>query len=169
MYSFRILLPLFIFLLAGCAITREVGGSSGTSDDHLKILSDEEYEKGQVVEIQVHNTSSTDTLTLYKPRNLVVQKRQHGKWKRVRTLYCPCGASCPAPPEKVFISPGSSYTYRWDQKEQWCGEMNKQGITEMHSRFPGAGTYRMAVRIVPGEDRQIKTFYKTFTILQDNS
>lgn len=169
MYSFRILPLLFVSLLAGCAATNDAGGSSGSTDDHVKIFAPDQYQKGQVVEIRVHNTSSTDTLTLYKPRNLVVQKEHNGQWKSIRTLYCPCGASCPAPPERVSITPGSSYTYRWGQKEQWCGEMNQQGIPEMHSRFPGTGRYRMAVRIAGGEESQIKTFYKAFTILQDGS
>jgi len=157
----------FIFLLvfiSGCSASRESAVSSKFADSKLNIEARSEYDTGAVVEITVHNTSEKDTLTLHKPRNLIVQKKQDGKWRRVRTLYCPCGASCPAPPERVAVVPGSGYTYRWEQKEQWCGEMNQQGIPRMHSRFPGTGLYRIAIRYVSHEDQQIQSLYKFFSI-----
>lgn len=158
------LLILFLLLLSGCSATREAGVATNTSYHKLKIEARDEYSKGQVVELRVHNTSENDTLILYKPRNLKVQKKQENQWRGVRTLYCPCGASCPAPPERVAVLPGSAYTYRWDQKEQWCGEMNQQGLPKMHSQFPGLGQYRIAIRYVAAQDQSIRSVYKSFTI-----
>ena len=158
------LLILFLLILSGCSATREAGVAAKTSYDNLKIEARNEYSKGQVVELRVHNTSKNDTLILYKPLNMKVQKKQEDQWKRVRTLYCPCGASCPAPPERVSVLPGSAYTYRWDQKEQWCGEMNQQGIPEMHSKFSGPGQYRIAIRYVSAQNQNIRSVYKSFTI-----
>ena len=160
-----VILPILLLLLfSGCSATHQAGVSSQTPNDKLKIESRNTYQKGQVVEIQVHNISERDTLTLYQPRNLKIQKKQENQWRRVRTLYCPCGASCPAPPERVSVLPGSTYTYRWDQKEEWCGEMNQQGIPEMHTQFPGPGRYRIVVQYIPTRDQQIQSVYKSFTI-----
>jgi len=166
MLSVKYLSIFFLLLLSGCSTIREAGSAANTSYDTLRLEARNEYSRGQVIELQVYNTSENDSLILYKPRNLKVQKKQDGKWTRVRTLYCPCGASCPAPPERITLLPGKGYTYRWDQKEQWCGEMSQQGIPKMHSEFPGFGQYRMAVRIVSVQNSRIRTIYKSFIIEQ---
>lgn len=136
--------------------------------DILKVEVPDTLQKGERVHIRLTNVSNSDTVELYKPRNLQVRKKEGGKWRAVKTLYCPCGASCPAPPERIPLFPGKSFSYHWDQKEQWCGEVDEQGIPRMHSRFPGYGTYRMAIRYLSGPDQRVQSFYVEFIIAPSN-
>jgi len=158
------LFVVFIFFVTSCASSKLTPDSGSSRAHPLVITADDSFEQRAPVRILVRNTSSEDTLQLYKPRNLVVEKKKANRWVRLRTLYCPCGASCPAPPEMRPLHPGMTYTYRWDQMEEWCGEMTPEGIPEMHRQFPGSGQYRIAIRIFSEGTDTIETHYKQFTI-----
>jgi hypothetical protein len=163
-------IALIVFVLAtSCSGSQKARSVSSKKQGGFQIEAQDVYHKDETVEVKVYNPSHLDTLMLYKPRNLVVQKKQDGKWKQVRTLYCPCGASCPAPPEKVSVPPASGYTYRWNQKEEWCGEMSARGVPKMHSQFAGYGRYRMAVRYLGRENQQLQTRYELFSIKPEES
>lgn len=157
---------LFLLLISigSCVSTRQ-NAETGESKDHpLMITADDTFDRKAPVRILVRNTSSKDTVQLYKPRNLVVEKKKEDRWVRIRTLYCPCGASCPAPPQKRPLYPGMTYTYRWDQMEEWCGGMTPEGIPEMHRQFPGFGQYRIAIRIFKQAEGTVETLYQPFHI-----
>lgn len=158
------ILILLIVLSAGCSGSKKTRSVSSQKQGGFQIESQDVYQKDETVKVRVYNPSKHDTLSLFKPRNLVVQKKQEGKWRQVRTLYCPCGASCPAPPEKVLVPPGTGYTYRWSQKEEWCGEMTNRGVPEMHSQFAGYGRYRMVIRYGTPENKKLQTRYASFSI-----
>jgi hypothetical protein len=155
---------LFTLFVASCASSRQTVDSEQSKDYPLEIIAEETFEQKTPVRITVRNTSSHDTVQLYKPRNLVVEKKEENGWAHIRTLYCPCGASCPAPPQKLPLYPGRDYTYRWDQMEEWCGEMTPEGIPRMNREFPGYGVYRMAIKIFKEEKGKVETRYKSFTI-----
>ncbi len=156
---------LFLFTFS-CSAPRNTQEKMPSSrPDILKLEAPDTLEKGKQVHIELTNISKSDTFELYKPRNLEVSKKEGEKWRTVKTLYCPCGASCPAPPEHIPLFPGKSFSFHWDQKEQWCGEVDEQGIPRMHSRFPGYGTYRMAIRYLSGPDQKVQSFYVEFSIV----
>ena len=155
---------LLAFFVASCSSSRHTVDSEQDKNYPLEITSQETFKRNTPVRIVVRNTSSQDTVQLYKPRNLVVEKKKGNHWVHIRTLYCPCGASCPAPPQKQPLYPGRDYTYRWDQMEEWCGEMTAEGIAEMNRQFPGYGVYRIAIRIFKEEGRKVETLYQSFTL-----
>jgi len=159
-----VFLLLFLFIIASCSSTRQNAETEGSSDHPLVITADNAFKRKAPVRIVARNTSSQDTVQLYKPRNLIVEKKKEDRWVRIRTLYCPCGASCPAPPQKRPLYPGMTYTYRWDQMEEWCGEMTPEGIPEMHRQFPGFGQYRVAIRIFKQAEGKVDTLYQSFNI-----
>jgi hypothetical protein len=164
MRPFQLSFLLFAFFAASCASSRQSPDSSQIRNYPLEIKAKESYQQNAPVHIVVRNTSSQDTIQLYKPRNLVIEKKENDQWVHIRTLYCPCGASCPAPPQKQPLYPGRDYTYRWDQMEEWCGEMTAEGIPEMNRQFPGYGAYRMAIRIFKEDERKVETLYQSFTL-----
>jgi hypothetical protein len=163
MHSLKAFLMLLLVTVISCVSSGEVAEDHPRESDLLAFKGRDRFARGEDVRIQVENRSR-DTLHLYKPKNLIIHKKQKDGWKRIRTLYCPCGASCPAPPEKLPLKPGGNYTYTWDQKEKWCGEMTAAGIPRMHRQFPGNGTYRLTVRYLQKARGPVQTLYKPFTI-----
>ena len=167
MKPLHVVLTLLLIALMACTAPEASRKSQDPPKDGLVFSHGGNYERGEPVKISVTNKRK-DPLHLYKPRNIVIQKKGEAGWQKIRTLYCPCGASCPAPPESISLRPDSSFTYTWDQMEEWCGEMTKQGIPEMHRVFPGFGDYRLVVRILNRDTGQVKNHYQVFAITEQH-
>lgn len=103
------------------------------------------YPLGEKVQIALRNISS-ETLTVLNPMELAIQKEVvEGKWQSLRWLYCPCGASCPPPPEQMAIPVGERQKYTWKPQEEWC-EDQAQGRPITKKQDVEAGHYRILVQ-----------------------
>ena len=153
---------MLIFFVA-CAAPKESRKEDASDPSRVVFEGQKHFRKGESIEIMADNPTG-DTLYLYKPKNLVIQKQEPDGWQKIRTLYCPCGASCPAPPDVIPLPPGNQYTYIWDQMEAWCGDMTREGIRKMHRSFPGYGKYRIGIRLLNQDTQQVKVLYRSFTI-----
>jgi hypothetical protein len=100
--------------------------------------------------------NSDDTLTILSPSVAFIEKLDGEVWKRIRILYCPCGANCIAPPKEKMLSNGQNHEYKWNLKESWCGEEQENGIPETIVKSPQCGIYRIKVDyILKGKKEQI--------------
>lgn len=156
---------IFAYLfMSSCSLFRG-SEQSEKSNEKITINLREEYEPGKTIKIQVKNNSS-DTLFIYDPMRPRFEKRGENKWNKVRTRYCPCGASCPPPPEKQLLVPDGEFIIQWDQYEEWCGEKNEKGIPETIRERVGSGLYRVKIMYYTTDSKKLNTINEQFTILE---
>ncbi len=147
--------------------TREVVTSEKNEeiDSFLKIEFKKELTSGDTFIFNVTNNSD-DTLTILSPSVAFIEKLESKEWRRVKILYCPCGANCIAPPKEKILSIGQSHNYKWNLKESWCGEKQENGIPEIIEKEPQEGIYRIKVDYVyKGESEEL---IKQFEIENNN-
>ncbi len=82
-------------------------------------------------------------MVLYSPSKPKIQKKEQNNWRTIRILNCPCDAPCNAPPAKIDFPEGRKITFKWDQKESYCGKRDKSGIRETIIKEVSKGTYRL--------------------------
>lgn len=101
--------------------------------------------------------NSDDNLTIVSPAVAIIEKFEENTWRRVRILYCPCGANCIPPPKEKHLKKGQNHEYKWNLKESWCGEKQENGIPETIEKEPQTGLYRIRVNYVfKGESKKIE-------------
>jgi hypothetical protein len=96
------------------------------------------------IQFQIQNISN-DTLTIYSPQQITIQRFVNNDWEKVRILNCPCGAPCAKPAEIKELFSGQIHTYSWDKQESWCGKKNEYGIPETIKEFSKSGKYRIMI------------------------
>jgi hypothetical protein len=101
-------------------------------------------ENEQEIIFKIQNTNNYPVV-MAQPDQLTLQQQQGEQWQRVRTLYCPCGASCPSPREFVELSPEAFTLLSWDKKESWCVHNTPQRIPETAEKPAEKGNYRLVV------------------------
>ncbi len=155
---------IFIFLLififsSSCKTQKPV---STPYKDAVEISMKKSYPSGEKIEIVLNNISGSD-LVLYKPSMTEIEKQENGAWKNVRILYCPCGASCPPPADKITIPKAGKHLLNWNQLEKWCGAENHAGIPKTESKTVAAGNYRIKIGFM-AENKKRQIIYHEFTI-----
>lgn len=153
--------------MSSCSLLQSSGQRE---NDKEKITIDlrEEYEHGETVEIKVRN-NSVDTIFIYDPMRPEFEKKVENKWTKVSIRYCPCGASCPPPPENQLLLPDDEFIIQWDQYEEWCGEKNEKGIPETIRERTDTGLYRIKIVYYTKESKKSNTRSKQFKILKKTS
>lgn len=150
-----------VFLLMGCKVTEKSAASVNKGQEGpLSVHLNSEYESGERIKIEIKNNSNGN-IDLMHPKEIVIQKQTETGWKNVPILYCPCGASCPAPPEKIQLTENAGYTMVWDQKTSWCKESNAL-VPETIEKQVEPGSYRVLVEIM--KEVKSEKIYKEFTI-----
>ena len=156
---------LLTLVLASCHTSKKTAdkpeGSMKT--EVVTIQSKSEYQQGDPVNFMVQNNHPEMTLKLYHPLELTIEKKSENDWEQVKILYCPCGASCPPPPEYREVKPKQAYQLAWDQKTSWCGEMQDNGIKKYHEKLVTPGEYRLVLQYQ--FENELKTIYKRFKII----
>lgn len=121
------------------------------------------YAVEEKVVIRFKNISEQD-LKIYDPLILVVEQKQDNSaekkaWKRMRWLYCPCGASCPPPPDQLTVAKDQTKTFVWNQLEKWCDKQGKM----MKAQVP-KGTYRLRINYKNPKTGEKDFYNQEFTI-----
>ncbi len=154
---------LLLLLILSCSPKKQIT-ENNKDDITVGFNMKEEYAPGERIEINIVNQSEKDSLYIHHPATIRIEKKVEGEWKKMRIRYCPCGASCPPPPEERLLIPGKAYHVTWDQKEEWCGEMTSKGIPETHKKMAGNGLYRIKVLLKKTNNHTIYTKTKQFRI-----
>lgn len=110
-----------------------------------------------VVRVNLKNISDTE-VKLFQPREKIIEHLSGNEWIQVKTLYCPCGASCPPPPQFEMMQPQDVHKLAWDGEEKWC-----EGMTPKQQKAV-AGKYRAVFKYSLPNNRKIDTFYAEFEI-----
>ncbi len=141
----RLSLFLVVMTLISCK-TQEITTSvnNKNSDSPFTINFKQEIVIGDTYIFNITNNSD-DTLIILSPSVARIEKFENNEWRRVKILYCPCGANCIAPPKEKNLLKGQSHKYRWNLKESWCGEKQENGIPETIVKDPLEGIYRIYV------------------------
>lgn len=120
------------------------------------------FAKGEAVNLKFNNKTES-SIILLNPERISIEKKSNEKWEKVKVLYCPCGASCPPPPEKLEIKPSEKFVFSWDQNESWCGEYITKFVQKTEIKFAGFGKYRMRI-LYKHHNKNLVDFYKYFEI-----
>ena len=152
--------------LWACHSTQRGAMTSNYSTSRLVSAECEEnYEKGEEAKFVIKNQSKEKDVLLYHPKEILIEKYTGEKWERVDIMYCPCGASCPPPPEWGALKPEATKTIKWDLNEEWCNDKNSERkVPETNKKYAGSGTYRFVLRYSVDKGRQILTDYTRFKL-----
>lgn len=162
----------FLSLFTACALLASMAAckkANRTTDKPVVIKSTWEvdakptYTADEKVVIKFKNITEQE-ITVFDPLIVVVeqklQTKEEGKeWKQMRWLYCPCGASCPPPPDQLAITKGDVKTFVWNKEERWC-----EGGMKMKTLKASAGTYRLKLRYKDPKTNNEETYYQEFKI-----
>jgi hypothetical protein len=159
-HKMKKILLIFFVITISCSSKQEI--VSDEYSENKQSEPDVSIEDGETISITIKNTT-LESLYLYQPRKLHIEKFNNGTWERLRILQCPCGAPCAKQPEKVQILNQKTYVRTWDKYESWCGEKNEYGIPETLKEKAENGRYRL--RVLYGIDsKQKETIYKEFEL-----
>ncbi len=150
-----------LVLLVGCkGAEKAVYSANKRQQSPLSVDIKSEYKSGERINFIIRNDSD-NAVDLLHPKELLIQMQTKSGWENVPILYCPCGASCVAPPERILLEKEGSYEIAWDQKSSWCKDNGKM-IPETIEKQVEQGTYRL---VLDWElDDSTKTMYKKFQI-----
>ncbi len=161
----RVFLFSMILLLVSCtvseqAIKKNVVDSKEISFVNLK----KQFHKGEEINLVFENNLES-SITIFNPQRILIEKNIDNKWDKVKILYCPCGASCPQPPEQLVLMPSQKHIFYWNQNENWCGEYIAKFVQKTETKFAGYGKYRMRI-YCKIEENKIVDLYKYFEIIE---
>ncbi|MGM0551968.1 MAG: hypothetical protein ACQESW_12890 [Bacteroidota bacterium] len=148
------LVLLFSLSVGGCTLPRDMTDAKPEKvsawDDSLSFQYNDSIQAGSYLEVTIQNRTKQPLIFLH-PYELEVFSCANDTSK-VRTLYCPCNASCVAPKDELIIPAHKSYTFQWHAVERWCEtdpENNLQRIEK--KRFPEAGNYFLQLHFKKGD------------------
>lgn len=134
-------------------------------------LPDKENNSGQNgIEVKVDHPDSLILFTIknsnnysmyiFQPDQMEIQRQGEKEWQRVRTLYCPCGASCPPPREYLLLKPGEFLNFSWNKKETWCVNKENSIIPETFEQDVSKGNYRLFIKYGKQLKERTKLYYQ---------
>ncbi len=139
---FIFLLPLFV----QCSFHKKVVGEEQMpkKNDKIEFKVEKEIRSGDPATFEFINNSQ-NSITIFGPWLKNIEKFEDGKWRKVRILYCPCGANCIAPPRTLILQPTEKHVINWNQLESWCGKMQENGIQLTIENKSTIGLYRILI------------------------
>ena len=164
---FKSLLLAFLSLWVSCSSTQQktIQPKSSVPSDFVTVQSKDNYEKGEEATFVIKNKSKEQDVLLFQPKKILVEKQTEKGWEKVSIRYCPCGASCPPPPEWEVLKPQSTKRVKWDLNKEWCGEMSSERkVPETKKEYAGVGTYRFVLRYSLDKGKRILTDYTKFEL-----
>ena len=144
-----ILLILIVFTLISCKTQEKLKTSVDNKNTESPFIIDYKKEciSGETFYFHIKNNSA-DTLTILSPVVARIEKMENTEWRRVKILYCPCGANCIAPPKELNLTKDQSHKYSWNLIEAWCGSKQENGIPETIEHNSEPGLYRIKIEYV---------------------
>lgn len=150
-------LAVLIVLFVGCKSSEKIPTSQTSTGIETEVIISE----NQVL-FQIKNISN-DTINIYSPQQINIQRLVNNEWEKVRVLNCPCGAPCAKPIEKKELYIGQVHGYVWNKQESWCGKKNEYGIPETIKISPKTGKYRITI-IYQIKQSEKQIIYKEFEL-----
>ncbi|MFO7939244.1 MAG: hypothetical protein R6U66_05785 [Bacteroidales bacterium] len=159
------LVLLFSLSVGGCTLPRDMTDAKPEKvsawDDSLSFQYNDSIQAGSYLEVTIQNRTKQPLIFLH-PYELEVFSCANDTSK-VRTLYCPCNASCVAPSDELKIPGHKSYTLKWLAAERWCETDEENKLLRIERKeLPQAGSYFLLVHIKKGDSVHAKQL--VFTI-----
>lgn len=150
----------FLALLAvSCSSKSNSTSQNGITISHQLISQGE----NSMLDFLISNESGSP-INLPNPYGVSIEYKSGSDWNELRTLDCPCGASCPPPPANFAIESANDHSVKWNMKEEWCGPKQLGGRPpEAFSSNAEPGTYRFKV-VYKNEASELNTIYHEFQI-----
>lgn len=165
----KILFPMvllgIILLASGClsnkGLTTDQANELSSPFDSLSFQYNKEISNGATLQVTMVNNSE-QAITLLQPYDIHIYHLADDS-TRIRTLYCPCNASCTAPSEQLDIPSGKRYNLKWTAVERWCEMDDENARLRIERRADLApGKYMLVLNLKAGE--QIKKKKLSFFI-----
>jgi len=154
------LLIILMLFVVGCA-TKQQTPSTQISENKPSIIEISLIE-GESISFTIKNTT-TESVYIYQPQRLHIEKLNNGSWEKLRILLCPCDAPCNAPTEKEELTAGESFNLSWNKEESWCGKERINNVRNTVRRSVEKGNYRIRINILT-DNRKTNPIYREFTI-----
>lgn len=132
------------------------------SDHEVLKVNHQIVQKGEAnfIEFKLMNPSDS-SLRLVDPYGLHIEFKNGENWELLRTLDCPCGASCPPPPTEFYLKKGEEHIVNWNMKEEWCGEKQLGGRPpQSFSEDVEKGIYRLRIPISDPQGKSQFVYYQ---------
>lgn len=152
---------MFVGAMAGCKKANKTTEKPVTVKSTWEVEVKKTYTTEEKVIIKFKNIAEKEII-VYDPLIVRVEQKVAGEetqWKVMRWLYCPCGASCPPPPNQLGITQGQVKTFVWNKEEKWC----KGGMKTEKLKAP-KGTYRLRMRYKNPKTNEREVYYQEFNI-----
>ncbi len=127
--------------------------------DNIELTAKKVYNQGEKISISLKNASN-DAVSILRPMEKFIYKKEGEQWKRVNIMYCPCDASCPPPPEKQALTKNSNLKIIWDQKEDSCSEERINGVRKTIEKQVDVGVYRVEINFETPKGEREKYYYE---------
>lgn len=154
------ILIIILVLSAACSTKQQVSKTE-VSDNKPSIIEISLIED-EGISFTIKNITM-ESVYIYQPEKLHIEKFNNNSWEKLRILPCPCGAPCARPAEKFEIPIGEKYVLTWDKNESWCGEKNEVGIPITIRELAINGKYRLRV-LYSLNNNQKEILYKEFEL-----
>jgi hypothetical protein len=150
---------ILIFSFVSCKSSKDVASNQdlNSNKESLEII----IKQDDNIVFQINNISS-NSVTLYQPLRLQIEKLENDNWVRLKILPCPCDAPCQPPEEKIEILSGESFILTWDKKESWCGTERVGNIRNTVYKTAEKGIFRIKLQIISNESKEV--IYKKFEL-----
>lgn len=151
------IIPLLIILVYSCNAASKLPDNRDSSiKNGIEVKIDH---KDSEILFKIKNFNNY-SIYIFQPEQLEIQRQEGKEWKRVRTLYCPCGASCPPPREYLQLKPGEFMDYTWNKKESWCVNKENSTIPETFEKNVSKGKYRLFLEYGQYVKEPTKLYYE---------
>jgi len=112
MIRLNFILILISFILA-CKSSKELNKPHASfAKKMVELKSLNEVKQGGSIEFEFVNNSKK-TIIVVQPSKKNIEKFENNIWRRVRILYCPCGADCTPLPKVKYLEPDEKHKYNW--------------------------------------------------------
>ncbi|MCF6240783.1 MAG: hypothetical protein L3J74_05495 [Bacteroidales bacterium] len=127
--------------------------------NNIELNAKKVYSQGEKIIISLKNTTS-EAVSILRPMEKFIYKKEGEQWKRVNVMYCPCDASCPPPPEKQELNQNSNLKIIWDQKEDSCSKERINGVRKTIEKQVDTGIYRLEINYETSAGKRERYYYE---------
>ena len=155
--------PLIVYfgiILFACNSPKQL--TTKIQKETIELIVPQEVKKGTSISFEIKNNTS-EGLIIHRPEIKNIQKLENGSWRKIRILYCPCGANCIPPPKTKLLKPNEKLEYTWNLLESWCDKKVKNKIPKTIEQKSPVGLYRISITYSPDGTNKMKKI-KEFSI-----
>ncbi|MDF1550570.1 MAG: hypothetical protein P1P88_22300 [Bacteroidales bacterium] len=144
-----------VWFLGACSLTKPVASSEKISDNNPELVVNKEVKQGSTADFSFTNNTG-EKIIIHGPAFKNIEKFENNVWRKVKIIYCPCGADCIPPPKTKMLLPGQKHDYSWNLMESWCDKRKKNKNNATVETISLPGLYRIAIHYSLDSINQIK-------------